>query len=136
LRIATEFKEWIAPLSTRTIEDRETVMKTPHILLVLAATLTTTLGASGATAQAPATGERLVVSYADLDLGSRAGVRTLNRRILTAVQTACGTMSDSDPHGKNLITECRHRTFDQASSQVRQAIALARRDGPTVFAGR
>lgn len=111
-------------------------MKTLHILAALAVTLSGTLGASAVSAQAPASGERVVVGYADLDLASQSGVRTLNRRILTAVQAACGTPSDSDPHGKNAISECRHRNFDQAMSQARGVIALARRDGPTVLAGR
>jgi UrcA family protein len=126
----------VAPLSTRTNQPTETVMKTLHILAALAVTLSGTLGASAVSAQAPASAERVIVSYADLDLASQGGVATLNRRILTAVQAACGTPSDSDPRGKNAIQSCRHRTFDQASSQASRAIALARRDGPTVLAGR
>jgi len=112
-------------------------MKILHIAAALAATLTTaTLAASPSIAQAPASPERLVVSYADLDLSSRTGVATLNRRILTAVQTACGTPSDADPHGKNVINDCRHRTYSEAISQARGAIALARGNGPAVLAGR
>lgn len=111
-------------------------MKNLVILAAFAATLAGSLATSPVAAQAPASAERVVVSYADLDLSSQAGVARLNRRILTAVQAACGTESDSDPHGKNLIHECRSRTFDQAASQARRAIALASRDGPTVFAGR
>ena len=111
-------------------------MKILHLAAALAATLTATLAASPSIAQAPASPERVVVSYADLDLSSQAGVATLNRRILTAVQAACGPESDADPHGKNVIRECRHRAFDQAVSQTRGAIALARGDGPAVLAGR
>jgi UrcA family protein len=111
-------------------------MKSFVILAVFAATLSGSLATSPASAQSPASGGRVVVSYADLDLASQAGVARLNRRILTAVQAACGTESDSDPHGKNLIQACRHRNFDQASSQARRAIALARDDGPTLLAGR
>ena len=107
-------------------------MKILHIAAALAATLT----ATPSIAQAPASPERVVVSYADLDLSSPAGIATLNRRILSAVQAACGPESDSDPHGKNLVRQCRHRSFDQAVSQARGAISLARRDGPTVLAGR
>jgi len=112
-------------------------MKILHIAAALAATLTTaTLAASPSIAQAPASPERVVVSYADLDLSSQAGVAQLNRRILTAVQAACGPESDADPHGKNLIRECRHRNFAEAVSQARGAIALARGNGPAVLAGR
>jgi UrcA family protein len=126
----------IAPLSTRTNQDMETVMKNLVILAAFAATLASSLVATPAAAQAPASTERVVVSYTDLDLSSQAGVSALNRRILTAVQAACGPTSDSDPHGKNLVIACRHRTFDQAVSQANRAIALARQDGPTVLAGR
>ena len=111
-------------------------MKILHIASALAVSLAATLAASPAIAQAAASPERVVVSYSDLDLSSQAGVATLNRRILTAVQAACGTPSDADLHGKNAINECRHRTFSEAVSQARGAIALARRDGPTVLAGR
>ena len=111
-------------------------MKILHIAAALAVTLTGTLAASPSAALAPASPERVIVSYADLDLSSQSGVATLNRRILTAVQAACGTPSDSDPHGKNVIDECRHRTFSEAVSQARGAIALARGDRPAVLAGR
>ena len=112
-------------------------MKTLHIIAALAATLSAaSISTSPAAAQAPASGERLVVAYSDLDLTSRSGVARLNRRILTAVQAACGTPSDSDAHGKIAINQCRHRTFDQASSQAQRAIALASQAAPTVLAGR
>ena len=109
-------------------------MKILHIAAAFAATLSASL-ATPAAAQAPASAQ-LTISYADLDLASRSGVATLNRRILTAVRDACGPESPSDPRGTNLIRACRYRTLDQASSQVRRAVALARRDGPTVLAGR
>ena len=111
-------------------------MKILHIAAALAVTLTGSLAASAAQAQAPAAAERVTVAYSDLDLSTRSGVATLNRRILTAVQAACGPESDADPHGKNLIRECRHRSFAEALSQARGAIALARSNGPAVLAGR
>lgn len=109
-------------------------MKTLFILSAVAASLTASIASSPAAAQAPAAGERVIVSYADLDLNSQSGVRTLNRRILSAVQAACGTASDADLRGTNAINECRSTTFAQASSQVRGAIALASRNGSTVIA--
>jgi UrcA family protein len=111
-------------------------MKTIHILAAFAATFAGTLAASPSAAMAPASVERVVVGYADLDLSSRAGVAQLNRRVLTAVQTACGATSDSDLRGKNAADACRHREFAAAMAQARGAIALARGDGPTVLAGR
>lgn len=111
-------------------------MKILHIAAALAMTLTGALAAQPAAAQTPAAAERVAVHYADLDLSTRSGEATLNRRILTAVQTACGTVSDADLHGQNAIQDCRHRTFDQAVSQARNAVALARQGSPTVLAGR
>jgi UrcA family protein len=109
-------------------------MKTLFILSALAASLTASIATSPAAAQAPAAGDRLIVSYSDLDLSSRAGVRTLNRRILTAVQTACGSASDIDLRGRNSVNECRSATYAQANAQVRDAIALASRNGSTMVA--
>jgi len=111
-------------------------MKILHILAAAGAASAATLAASPASAQLPAASEQVIVRYSDLDLSSQAGQARLNRRILTAVQIACGPESDSDPHGKNLIRECRHRTFDQAASQAHGAIAQARGQGPSVLAGR
>ena len=111
-------------------------MKILHILAAAAAASAATLAASPASAQQPASSEQVTVRYSDLDLSSQAGQAQLNRRILTAVQIACGPTSDSDPHGKNVAAECRHRTYAEATSQVRQAIALAGRGSPIVLAGR
>lgn len=111
-------------------------MKTLSILAALSASLAATLASAPAAAQAPAAPERVVVRYADLDLSSRAGIATLNRRVLTAVDETCGTLSDSDVHGKNLIVACRHRSFAEASAQARGAITLANRAGSAVLAGR
>jgi UrcA family protein len=82
--------------------------------------------ASPAAAQSPIPVDaQLVVSYADLDLSTEAGVRTLDRRILTAVQQACGASSDFDPAGKNRIRECQAETLAQARAQRDVAIAAA-----------
>ncbi len=59
------------------------------------------------------------VGFADLDLTTRGGVRTLDRRIASAIKEACGTMSDADPAGKNAVRRCRK----DAALQV-----VARRD--------
>jgi UrcA family protein len=113
----------------------ESVMKSLPIIAALAATLSAPLATSPTAAQAPAA-ERVVVSYADLDLASPAGVATLDRRILSAAQTACGPISNADLHGTNLAHECRSRTVEQALSQTRRAIASARQGSATMLAGR
>ena len=82
--------------------------------------------ATPATAQTPiSAGGQLVVSYADLDLSSEAGVRTLDRRIRTAVQQACGPVSDFDPAGKNRARDCQEQTLAAARAQRDVAIAAA-----------
>ena len=94
-------------------------------LLTLAAAAAASI-ASPAAAQSPIPVDgHLVVSYADLDLTTEAGVRTLDRRILTAVQQACGATSEFDPAGKNRIRECRAETLAQARAQRDVAIAAA-----------
>ena len=111
-------------------------MKTVSLVAALAASVTAVLAAAPLAAQPPAAPERVIVRYADLDLSSRAGIATLNRRVLTAVEEACGPSSDADVHGRNLVIACRHRSFAEAISQARGAIALANRQGPVVLAGR
>ncbi len=77
-------------------------------------------------AQGPASaGAQLVVSYADLDLSSEAGVRALDRRIWTAVEQACGAVSDFDLAGKNQVRDCQDQTLALARAQRDHAIAAA-----------
>jgi UrcA family protein len=78
------------------------------IVLPLAA-LAAALSAGPAFAQ-PAGSAAQVVHYADLDLASAAGRRELDRRIGIAVREACGTASDADLHGRNLVQNCRVET--------------------------
>ncbi len=93
--------------------------------LTLAAA-THALVASPAAAQSPISANgQLVVSYADLDLSSEAGVRTLDRRIRTAVVQACGPVSDYDLAGKNQVRDCQDETLALARAQRDVAIAAA-----------
>jgi UrcA family protein len=94
------------------------------LLTAVAATTIAFFATPGAT-QTPAAGGQLVVSYADLDLSSEAGVRTLDRRIRTAVQQACGPVSDFDPAGKNRVRDCQDQTLALARAQRDVAIAAA-----------
>jgi UrcA family protein len=66
-----------------------------------------------------------VVSYADLDLSTDAGVRKLDRRIRSAVEEACGPISSADPAGKNEVRECRAETLASARAQRDIVIAAA-----------
>ncbi len=66
------------------------------------------------------------VSYDDLDLGNAADVRILDRRIRTAVESACGPASDADPAGKNEVRRCRAETAARVAAQRNGAIAGAR----------
>ena len=91
-------------------------------LLTLAAVAAAAL-ATPAVAQSAVDAGQVRVGYADLDLTSRAGVRTLDRRIRTAVETACGPISSFDPRGKNIVLECRADTLAEARSQRDVAIA-------------
>ena len=93
-------------------------MKTILILAAAAATFT----AAPALAQELDAGQ-VRVGYADLDLSTRAGVRTLDRRIRSAVELACGPISSFDPRGKTIVLECRADTLAEARSQRDVAIA-------------
>ena len=90
-------------------------------LLILASILTAS--AAPALAQPAPVSSQLVVSYADLDLSTERGVRTLDRRLRAAALTACGPTSDADPEGKNDARECRAEVLAEARAQRDVAIA-------------
>jgi UrcA family protein len=104
-------------------------MKTILILAAAAATLT----AAPALAQELGAGQ-VRVGYADLDLSTRAGVRTLDRRIRSAVELACGPISSFDLRGKNIVLDCRAETLAEARSQRDVAIAAASSANPVQLA--
>ena len=92
--------------------------------LTLAAVAAAAL-ATPAVAQSALDAGQVRVGYADLDLNSRAGVRTLDRRIRTAVEAACGPISSFDPRGKNIVLDCRAETLALARAQRDVAVAAA-----------
>jgi UrcA family protein len=96
------------------------------ILLLTAALFS--FSASPALAQDAPAPERIEISYSDLDLSTRQGVRTLDRRLRAAARLACGPTSDADPAGKNDALECRTETLAQARAQ--RDVALAAVSGP------
>lgn len=94
------------------------------ILILAAATAVAALfTGSPAFAQEPAPSSQLIVSYADLDLSSAQGVRTLDRRLRSAVEAVCGPTSSADPRGKNQVRQCRTETLAVARAERDQAIA-------------
>lgn len=64
-----------------------------------------------------------VVRYADLNLATEAGRSALDRRISLAVREVCGSASDVDVHGKNLVRRCRMETSRAVSAQREAALA-------------
>ena len=104
-------------------------MKTILILAAAVATFT----AAPALAQELDAGQ-VRVGYADLDLSTRAGVRTLDRRIRSAVELACGPISSFDPRGKNIVLDCRTETLAEARAQRDVAIAAATATTPVRLA--
>ena len=106
-------------------------MKT--ILTLAAAAVAFAASPAAAQQFVPVNGQ-LIVSYSDLDLSTRSGVRKLDRRIRSAVQIACGEASDSDLAGQNAVRACRADTLAQARAQRETAIAEARAPRPTQLA--
>jgi UrcA family protein len=95
-------------------------------LLILAAALGTALVAAPASAQPATTTRAQIVHVADLDLARAAGRARLDQRLRFAVETACGTASDADLHGQNLVRRCRIETSRRVAAQ-RNAVLAARR---------
>jgi len=104
--------------------------------LVLAAALLGTAFAAPASAQpAAAPAARVqVVHLADFDLASPADRQRLDQRLRGAVDAACGTASDSDLHGRNLVRRCQIETSRKVAAQ-RDAV-LASRRAPVDYAAR
>lgn len=83
-------------------------------------------------AQAP---EVRIVKVADLDLGTAAGRKALDRRIARAAIDLCGTASDADLAGANEVRACRDDAVAEAQAQVERRLAVGRRE-PIVLAAR
>ena len=70
-----------------------------------------------------------VVRVADLDLSSKAGVRLLDRRLVSAAREVCGTASDADLVGKNRVAACRDEVLAEArATGARLAAASEKAD--------
>lgn len=69
------------------------------------------------------------VGYADLNLASTAGERTLNRRVSAAVSDLCSEVvggNDNNVMTKLATQRCSNSAMDQAQPQIGQAIQRAR----------
>ncbi len=101
------------------------------------ATLAAVFGAAPALAGDPAPAPRsATVRYADLNLASEAGQRTLDARIAVAVRQVCGEASDVDVRGKNLVAKCRLETAKATAAKRGAALASARPDAGQLASGR
>lgn len=104
-------------------------MKAITIALASALITTVAIKAAPALAEAPASAVNVsLVRIADLDLGSRDGQRTLDRRLANAAREVCGTASDVDVVGKNDVRKCRDETLAQARGKRDAMLAAANRD--------
>lgn len=109
-------------------------MKTILTLALTFVAAAASISAAPATAQGVPAQSTLAVSYADLDLTTDAGIRTLDRRILSAVQQACGPVSAFDLSGTNRARECRADALARLDLQRQTAIAAARQAVPVQLA--
>jgi len=66
------------------------------------------------------------IAVASLDLGTQAGVKALDRRILHAASELCGAPSAADPHGGRAYRRCVEEAVRGAAPARQRAIALAR----------
>jgi UrcA family protein len=65
-----------------------------------------------------------VIPTADLDLGSAAGRKVLDRRIGRAVIDLCGQAADVDLAGRNAVRKCRADALVQANAARDQRLAM------------
>lgn len=66
-----------------------------------------------------------IVQTADLDLTSKSGQRTLDRRLFQAISEVCGTASPADLAGQNQVRECRTEARGRFGPERDQRIAAA-----------
>jgi UrcA family protein len=66
-----------------------------------------------------------IVRTADLDLSTRDGRNTLDRRLVIAADEACGAAADVDLAGSNDVRQCRAEVLAQARAKS-DAIAAGR----------
>lgn len=68
------------------------------------------------------------VSYGDLDLATLMGATELKWRVAEAARAGCKQLDDLHPLEEKEARECTRAAVAEASSQVKNAIAAARRE--------
>lgn len=101
----------------------------PAIFLATAVAATPALAASDNPRPFPAA----IVSFADLDLTSRAGVRKLDRRLARAVRDVCSSFGRYSAREVDEAQRCRTET--RANLQARRAAVLAAARGGAIQLG-
>ena len=96
--------------------------------------------AAASSAVAPAQGQSgdtrtARVAVANLDLGTPAGVKALDRRILQAAAELCGTPSAADPHGGRAYRRCVEEAIAAAAPARARSIAFRQGGRPLLAAG-
>jgi UrcA family protein len=89
--------------------------------MVFAAAAAGLLLAAGPVTAAKPDVRAVAVSYADLDLASDAGVRTLYGRLRAATQKVCGPRPGHDLAMQRLWRDCRDDTLGRAVGQLGNA---------------
>lgn len=106
-------------------------------IIPAAALAVAALASVPAPASAQSGAQRIIVSYADLDLGRAEDRARLDLRLLHAARTLCGTASPADPQGDERAAACLAEVRAAADSQLRSALARAQRtNGPRLASGR
>ena len=85
-----------------------------------------TLVATTAQAELPPQ-QQIMVRTADLDLNSSAGRHVLDRRLVQAVNHACGVASDADLARSNEVRRCRKSTHAAIAEQRNRLVDMAGR---------
>jgi UrcA family protein len=105
------------------------------ILYRLAAFTAATVPFVPAIAETPIAADRTaIVTYADLDLNRGEDVRTLDRRLRSAIEQVCGPVSSADPAGARAVRQCRAELRDRVASRRAQALARSAGGQPILVA--
>lgn len=94
------------------------------VALALAATAAVAAMPAQAQPDVAATNVIAVVPYADLNLASAAGARTLESRIKAAANRICGAEQAPGLEESTRVQSCRDSVIDSAQPQVSQALAM------------
>ena len=106
------------------------------LLIIAGSALVTGIGIRAAPALAQAAPSEVdvsVVRTADLDLGTAAGQRRLDQRLVVAAGEVCGEASDADLKGQNEARKCRKDVLSKARTDAR-TIAAAQTGSPILVA--